>query len=445
MKILVRITLIYNLLCSTVFSQTADTAFFPDFQAYSDNPIIKYGDGFADATWNDPTILKENGQYIMYASASVGISVIKVKIYRMISQDGYSWTLSPETPVIQPVLGTYYGGGTETPSVVFFNGQYHMYLTVYAGANIAQDFTIAHAVSSDGLSWQMDTNFILESDGTADWKGIIVGEPGALVYHDSLYLFFTAAGIQNGNSVQSVGLIRSNDGTNFGQAKQVVSLPEDVYPGIDNWYGLSTPSALAINDSIYLFTDVAKIKNGTWTQVALHQFKTFGNLSIWYHSVNPIHSMEDFNWTNGDYLSEIRSITPLMDDNGRLRIWYAGNRIADISGTDTTYHATIDSTGLHIDPDFWGIGTSEYQFTNSTAIHTPQINTMPRLIYPNPAADYIYTVGSNGSSTIINTFGQIIAIQSGPDNRINVSQIPNGIYYLISGEGGAKQRFVICR
>src|ERR1700739_3868222 len=90
-------TIVLNLLMVLMsFSQTADTAFFPAFQSYSLNPIIKYGDGFADAAWNDPTVLKVNGQYIMYISAAAGfLGTDQVKIYRMVSTDGYSWNLTP--------------------------------------------------------------------------------------------------------------------------------------------------------------------------------------------------------------------------------------------------------------------------------------------------------------------------------------------------------------
>ncbi|MBK7183743.1 MAG: hypothetical protein IPH89_12855 [Bacteroidetes bacterium] len=55
------ILLIIVCFSNTLFAQM-NPNFFPDFQPYSPDPIIKYGDGFADAAWNDPTILKENGQ-----------------------------------------------------------------------------------------------------------------------------------------------------------------------------------------------------------------------------------------------------------------------------------------------------------------------------------------------------------------------------------------------
>ena len=442
------ITIITLFISLTGISQVTDTSFFPAFQAYSNAPIIKYGDGFADAAWNDPTILKVNGQYIMYITAARGIlGTDKVKVYRMVSTDGYSWSLSPQTPVLEPVSGTYYAGGTETPSVVYFQGQYHMYIIAYpVTPQDAYSFTIGHAVSSDGISWQIDANPILESDGSSTWMGSVVGEPGALVYHDSIYLFFSGAGVENSSAVQSIGLIRSSDGTHFGAAIEAVKLPQDVYPTASGWIGLSTPSALAINDSIYLFTDVAKSVNGKWTQVALHQFKTYGNLNHWYHSNSPIYTTTDFSWTNGNYISEIRSITPFMDDNGKLRIYYAGNHLGDISGTDTTYHITTDSLGLHVDPNFWGIGTSEYQFPAVSTGIDSKTYSEASLIYPNPAADFIIIQSSkNQEWNIINSLGEAVIRHQKTNTRINVSFLSNGIYYLVSPNSIYRQRFIINR
>ncbi len=389
----------FTLFHGLAFSQI-NPIFFPDFQAFPANPIIHYGDGFPDAAWNDPCVLKLNGQYIMYLTAAEGIILSAnntVKVYRMVSNDGISWTLSPATPVLEPALGTYYEGGTETPSVVFKDSMYHMYLTCYPPGNVASEFVIAHASSLDGINWNMDATPILTSDGNATFYGELVGEPGAIVYQDSICVFFTAAGLVNGNFVQTIGLMKSSDGTTFGAPQPTVFLPQNVYPLSDNYWGLSTPSALTINDSIYLFTDVARVVNGEWTQVALHQFKTYGNSGIWFADTLPIHTMQDFIWTDGDYLSNLLAITPLMDDNGLLRIWYSGYRLADVNGVDTTYNVSIDSSGfLHVIPDYWGIGTSTYQFQTPVSNQNLSLNKSSLSLFPNPSGNFI-TINSSSS------------------------------------------------
>ena len=422
--------------------------FFPDFQDYHSNPIINYGDGFADAAWNDPCVLKVNGQYIMYLTAAEGIFLSPsntVKVYRKVSSDGYNWTLSPSTPVLQPALGTYYEGGTETPSVVLMDSTYHMYLTCYPPGNNQNEFVIAHAVSSDGLNWTMDVSPVLESDGSATFYGDLVGEPGAMIYHDSICVFFTAAGIVNGIPVQSIGWMKSADGYIFDTPQQVVTLPVDVYPASGNYWGLSTPSALAFNDSIYLFTDVAQIINGNWTQVALHQFKTDGISGVWYHDTVPIHTMQDFVWTDGDYLSTLLAITPLMDDNGLLRVWYSGYRLADVVGTDTIYNVTFDSLGImHVDPDFWGIGTSSYQFPGFTGAIDKESDNMNIVVYPNPVTDMLYIKGINGefSVKVFDEIGRMLL--EGSNNALDLSKERPGFYCVqIKLKGRVFHRLII--
>jgi len=73
----------------------------------------------------------------------------------------------------------------------------------------------------------------------------------------------------------------------------------------------------------------------------------------------------DFAWTDGNYLSQLLGVAPLMDGN-RLRLWYWGYDLAEIGPLDTTYHVHLVGADLHPDSDHWGIGTSEYLFSNMT-------------------------------------------------------------------------------
>ena len=358
-------TLLILLIVSLGYSQSLDTNFFPKFIPYPQNPVVNYGDNLAGSPWNDPTILKENGQYIMYTTGVQGglnHPTDTISIYRWLSNDGYTWSLNPALPVLESVGGTYYEGGIETPSVVFYKGEYHMYNTVYI-LNSPFEFKISHATSLDGITWQIDSTVILEPATNLIWMDTIVAEPGVMVKDDTLYLFYTAASSIGG---QNIGLVRSIDGRNFIDTTLTATLPTDVYQNGNNYVGLSTPSPILIGDTIYLFTDVAQnVFGNNWMQVALHQFKSYGDITKWYHDSLPIHTRSDFSWTNGNYLAEIRSITPLLDGN-RLRIWYAGHNIAEIDTmlNDTIYHVHFIGNELHVDSGYWAIGTSEYIFIN---------------------------------------------------------------------------------
>lgn len=347
----------------TLESSGQNPTFFPTFTPYSQNPIINYGDELFGHPWNDPTVLKENDQYIMYTSGVEGGLTHPndtISIYRWLSDDGYDWSLNPTDPVLESVAGTYYSGGIETPTVVFYKGEYHMYNTVYT-QNTPFDFKISHATSRDGIAWQMDPGFVLEPTANLDWMSQITAEPGVMVNQDTLYLFFTAAGTVG---FQSIGLVRSTDGRSFIDTTQTATLPTDVYPNGNNYAGLSTPSPVMVGDTIYLFTDVAQFVFGdNWMQVALHQFKSFSDINTWYPDTDPIHTRSDFSWTNGNFNAEIRSITPLMDGE-RLRVWYAGHNISSIVQNDTTNNVYFIDDELHVERDFWAIGTSEFLFDN---------------------------------------------------------------------------------
>ena len=346
-----------------LFSQSSDTTFFPKFVSYTQNPIIDWND-FIVGSWADPTVLKVNNEYIMYASAMHGgVSTPQpISIYRFTSLDGYSWVMNPSTPVLEPVNGTFYEGGIETPNVVFFNSEFHMYNTVYF-QNDPFQFKISHATSPNGINWTMDNFPVIVPDSTVDWMSEIIGEPGALVKDDTLYLFYT--GISNTGDV-SIGLVRSLDGSSFFDTIQVVTIPRDVYPVVDGYLGLSTPDATLVGDTIYLFTDIVRTDTfNDWNQVGLQQFKSYGDINKWYYDTTNIHMSSDFAWTDGNYLSQLLGVAPLMDGN-RLRLWYWGYDLAEIGPLDTTYHVHLVGADLHPDSDHWGIGTSEYLFSNMT-------------------------------------------------------------------------------
>jgi hypothetical protein len=419
-------------------AQTLDTNFFPQFVPYAQNPVINYGDEITGVPWNDPCVLKENGQYIMYTSGVEGGLTHPndtISIYRWLSNDGYNWALNPMSPVLEADSGTYYGGGVETPSVVFYKGEYHMYNTVYT-VNNAFLFKISHASSPDGITWQMDASPVLEPSPNYTWMDTILAEPGVMVKEDTLYLFYTAASTLGGFSI---GLVRSIDGVNFIDTIQTAQLPTDVYQNGNNYQGLSTPSPILIGDTIYLFTDVAQnVFVDNWKQVALHQFKSYGNINKWYHDSIPIHTRSDFPWTDGNFFAEIFAITPLLDGN-RLRVWYSGHNISSIDTTvtpnDTTYNASFIGNELHVNAGFWGIGTSEYVFPNMTTVSEMSIGNINITIHPNPTSGQIsisLEEASTGALSIRNYLGQMIRQEEFNNTQeLNISlDGPSGIYFL---------------
>jgi len=131
-----------------------------------------------------------------------------------------NWTLDPPAPVLTVTAGQWDEGGNETPAVVSFGGKYHMFWTGYPDAwppppNASLHFRIGHATSTDGISWTKDASFLLGPSGVpGDFAEFIVGEPGPVVFNNTLYLYFTAVGVDAGlaASLQVVGVMTSADG-----------------------------------------------------------------------------------------------------------------------------------------------------------------------------------------------------------------------------------------
>jgi predicted GH43/DUF377 family glycosyl hydrolase len=296
-------------------------------------PELQIGSGFPNADWNDPHVLKVGAEYWMYASSNLGFppagpASSPVQIYRFTSNDATSWTLNPMTEVLTVSAGQWDQGGVETPAVVFFAGKYHMFWTGYPDAwpNLdALNFKIGHATSTDGIAWTKDASFLVEPSNTmGDFREFIVGEPGPVVFNNTLYLYFTAVGIDAGlmNSLQVVGVMTSTDGVLWSAPALAFKPDQTVYPRASNWVGYSTPNAVVIAGKVHVFVDVANdhgVSNG-WTQEAIHHAWSSDGLTGWTQDPAPLRRITDFTWTQ----REIRSPHALLDGT-TLRLHFAGD------------------------------------------------------------------------------------------------------------------------
>jgi predicted GH43/DUF377 family glycosyl hydrolase len=295
------------------------------------SPEIQIGDEFTGADWNDPHVLKVGSQYWMYASSNLGFppaAPSPVQIYRFTSSDGATWTIDPVTPVLTVATAQWDKGGNETPAVVSFGGKYHMFWTGYPDAwpNFSPlHFKIGHATSTDGTAWTKDAAPLIGPGASGSFNEFITAEPGPVVFNNTLYLYFTAVGVDAGlaASLQTVGVIKSTDGVNWSAPALAFKPDQSVYPRGSNWVGYSTPNAAVIGGKVHVFVDVANDHgNDTWTQEALHHAYSADGLSGWTQDPAPLRRLTDFAWTK----REIRSGAALLDGT-TLRLYFAGDDI----------------------------------------------------------------------------------------------------------------------
>ena len=198
------------------------------WQPYPSNPVISYGQAKPFAMWNDPSVIKVGSGYIMYLTANSTDSG-SVLPYRATSNDGINWNINT-TPVLnQGGQNSFDGKSVETPSVIFFKNQYHMYYTGVSNEGLGAALAIGHAVSSDGINWTRPGNSaILSPTGSpTDWNGYQIGEPGAVIFNNKVYLYFMGVGLLGDGLTspyfkRSIGLATSDDGFSFGSQAKVM-------------------------------------------------------------------------------------------------------------------------------------------------------------------------------------------------------------------------------
>ena len=307
----------------------------PDFNLFNPNcfiasplnPVLTRDSGFPGSDWNDPSVLKLGNQYIMYASSDHFFDG-KISIYRLTSSDGLSWTLNPSTPVFSPDPNpsAWDHKSVETPSVIYFKGMYHLFYTGYpADHNDVLSFKIGHAVSADGIAWIRDQTYLLaptdplNSVPSLAFNQYVVAEPGAVVYQDKIYLYFSALGAHAhvGTVVHTIGLAYSADGVSWSTPQMVLFPDQNLYPH-PLWKGFSTPSATVFDSKVHLFFDV--IQTSPWKQLRIHHSASPDGISNWKTDLQPVFSHSDFPWTS----EEIRSPNVLLDGTSLL-IWFAGH------------------------------------------------------------------------------------------------------------------------
>ena len=295
------------------------------------NPLLTRDVALPGSDWNDPSVLKIGNEYVMYASSDENFNM-NIKIYRLVSTDLKKWKRSPRAPVLTATKGAWDKKAVETPSVVFFKGQYHMFYTGYKTSHMdVMGYSIGHAVSKDGITWLKDTKPLLSPKHPKDppnlaFNQYVVGEPGAVVFRDKLYLYFTALGANAGlqTMLQVVGLTITSDGETWSKPKVALEPDQNLYPR-SQWVGYSTPQPIVLNNEVHLFFDVAQEKYGVpgdkpWRQLRIHHASSRNGVNNWKIDDAPILRESDAAWTSGEVLAPAALL-----DGSKLHLFYAGN------------------------------------------------------------------------------------------------------------------------
>jgi len=282
--------------------------------------------------WNDPSVMKENGQYVMWASLGMKGGGKDVSIWKLVSRDGTDWRIVGNGPVLEGGgFGAWDSYGVETPAVIKVGGTYHMYYTAYKKP-IGHLFTMGHATSSDGEHWQKQgeltslTSVVGNKDGNP-WGWLARAEPTAVYVNGEFWLYFTDVHCRSDDckatpvAQRGVSLAKSRDGQNFTQVGDApVLLQSASYPPSAGWEGYSTPWVVHDGTSFHLFADLFRqtAKNGHFqTRIAHYQSED----GIHFREVEAdVVRVEGHPWAT----MSVRAPTVIADGN-RWLMWYAGD------------------------------------------------------------------------------------------------------------------------
>lgn len=316
------------------FSKLTPSCFAPEASL----PILSKGSLFAGATWNDPHIIKEGNFYVMYASADTNFNG-DIKIYRLQSTDGVSFTLAPSYAVLSKGTGgaDWDRKSVETPAVVKFNSTYYLFYTGYpTTSSDPKTYQIGYATAPDGVTFTKQAPRFAPNDPTNTTPNLsfnqwIVAEPAPVVFNNKIYLYFTALGadVSVGTTLQTIGLVKSSNGVTWTSPTRVLSPDQTLYPRGSAGSGLkgySTPHAVVLNNQVHLFFTVIQETAGGDRQIKLHHARSADGETGWIHDTQEIFERSEFTpWADQDLRS------PALHLEGKeLLMWFAGN--GDTSG-----------------------------------------------------------------------------------------------------------------
>lgn len=290
----------------------------------SDSPQVPAGSLMDRALWNDPSVVKDGGRYLLYMTSSTK-EPFKPPVLPFLatSDDGKTWSLTSDRPLLSAEGGPYVS--VETPSVVRFRGEWHMFFTGIYGNPDPTPMAIGHAVSRDGRRWQVREWTVLRATGApTDWNSYLVGEPGAVVVNGRLHVYFSAVGAREGGGppLQSIGLITSGDGRNFDNPRRVLGQGPN-YPASQGFAGYSSPAAIVRNGNVEVYYSVAHWQKGgnpEWKQVAVHRAVSRDGLGNFVEDSRPILVRDSDGWTSGEVLAP-----SVLVDDGKVKVWFGGH------------------------------------------------------------------------------------------------------------------------
>jgi predicted GH43/DUF377 family glycosyl hydrolase len=367
---------------------------------YASNPIITAEPG----TWEYPKIIPGSvifyeGNYHMWYTGGDRISLGGTfLIGHAVSADGISWTKDENNPILTGSDGEWDSAAVWEPSVMLMDTVFHMWYSA-VGKSDQGSYSIGHATSVDGINWEKDTNNPVLNIGTGgEWDDSQLYAPSVIYNGNEFHMYYTGHS-EEGYFGDLIGHATSPDGISWTKDPNNPVLS----PGDDgNWD-----------------FDQACYPQVVYTDNTFHMWYAGGWFLDW--DIGYASSEDGSSWTKSvanpvlekgpeNFESELLSMNCVLYDSSVYKMWYRGQN-AEGGG---------------------GIG---YATSNPGAAQINYNADDQLRIYPNPTSDHI-NVYSNltGKYTleIHAANGQLVQRKdlSVNDCQFNLAAFPIGVYYI---------------
>ncbi len=277
---------------------------------YPGNPVLDVG---PPGSWDDmqvgtASVIFENDTFKMWHAGDDGNNV---RIGYATSLNGATWT---KDTIHSPVLNVGAPGEWDDekvycPSVVFVNGNYHMW---YSGVPdpAADTILIGHATSLDGLVWNKDPdNPVLEQSPPGSWDSYPWFFSCVIFENDTFHLWYSSYG----NNQGQIGYATTTNPNGKNWTKYSGNPVLSPTYGSWDWSQVIEPSVATYNGTLYMFY------RGGYLQGDIG-FATSTDKVNWFKDPNPCLMRGSAGSWDGYSLS----FPNVIYDGNEYKMWYNG-------------------------------------------------------------------------------------------------------------------------
>ena len=236
----------------------------------SSSPVlVKGGAGAWDQDYAYlPVVIRNDSLYQMWYTGRSASGIVQTGYAT--STDGLNWSKYPNNPVLAAgAPGRWDAGGASAGSVIYADGQYHMWY--FNWANPISDIKIGYATSNDGINWTKHAANPILWPGASGWDGKNVWFPTVIKDGHRYRMWYT--GTPRGTTQDRLGY--AEDFSNAAHTKSLRVHPNTVLAGSEIAYfeanianphseNLAAKAMILVNgtvvDSVYL----SNTGNGLW-------------------------------------------------------------------------------------------------------------------------------------------------------------------------------------